>query len=183
MSRGFVIGTGDLSESALGWSTYNADHMSMYNVNCSVPKTLVRFLVRHVAHTKYDGEIRRVLLDIAETPISPELLPLSKDKTIEQSTEATVGPYELHDFFLYHFVRTGAPPQKIRELARAVSFDKPYTESEIDHWLDLFLKRFFAAQFKRTCVPDGPKVGTVSLSPRGDWRMPTDADPTIWREG
>ncbi|AMV33244.1 Glutamine-dependent NAD(+) synthetase [Pirellula sp. SH-Sr6A] len=183
MSRGFVIGTGDLSESALGWSTYNADHMSMYNVNCSVPKTLVRFLVRHVAHTKYDGEIRRVLLDIAETPISPELLPLTKDKTIEQSTEATVGPYELHDFFLYHFVRTGAPLQKIRELARAASFDKPYTESEIDHWLDLFLKRFFAAQFKRTCVPDGPKVGTVSLSPRGDWRMPTDADPTIWREG
>lgn len=182
MSRGFVIGTGDLSESALGWSTYNADHMSMYNVNCSVPKTLVRFLVRHVAQTKYDGEIRNVLLDIADTPISPELLPLSKDKTIEQSTEATVGPYELHDFFLYHFVRTGASPEKIRELSRATTFDKPYTEAEIDRWLDLFLKRFFAAQFKRTCVPDGPKVGTVSLSPRGDWRMPTDADPSIWRE-
>jgi NAD+ synthase (glutamine-hydrolysing) len=182
MSRGFVIGTGDLSEGALGWSTYNADHMSMYNVNCSVPKTLVKFLVKHVAMTRYAGEVQHVLLDIVDTPISPELLPLAKDKSIHQSTEASLGPYELHDFFLYHFVRSGASPKKILYLAKHAKFNVDYTESQIASTLQTFLKRFFAAQFKRTCVPDGPKVGTVSLSPRGDWRMPTDADPSAWLE-
>jgi NAD+ synthase (glutamine-hydrolysing) len=180
MSRGFVIGTGDLSESALGWSTYNADHMSMYNVNCSVPKTLVKFLVKHVAMTRYAGEIQRILLDIVDTPISPELLPLTVNKSLHQSTEATLGPYELHDFFLYHFVRGGASPEKILLLARNAKFSTVYSEELISRVLKTFLRRFFAAQFKRTCVPDGPKVGTVSLSPRGDWRMPTDANPSAW---
>ena len=180
MSRGFVIGTGDLSESALGWSTYNADHMSMYNVNCSVPKTLVKFLVKHVAMTRYEGEIQRILLDIVDTPISPELLPLTVNKSLHQSTEATLGPYELHDFFLYHFVRGGASPEKILLLARNAKFSTVYSEELISSVLKTFLRRFFAAQFKRTCVPDGPKVGTVSLSPRGDWRMPTDANPSAW---
>jgi NAD+ synthase (glutamine-hydrolysing) len=180
MNRGFVIGTGDLSESALGWCTYNADHMSMYNVNCSVPKTLVKFLVRYVALNHYDGEVRRVLLDIAETPISPELLPLSKNKQIHQSTEASVGPYELNDFFLYHFVRSGATPEKILLMAEGATFDQAYKPEEIRRVLATFIKRFFAAQFKRSCVPDGPKVGSVSLSPRGDWRMPSDADAAAW---
>lgn len=182
MSRGFVIGTGDLSESALGWSTYNADHMSMYNVNCSVPKTLVKFLVKHIAMTRYSDETRRVLLDIVETPISPELLPLTENKLLHQSTEDTLGPYELHDFFLYHFVRGGASPEKIMLLARNAKFHIPYSDAQIATVLKTFIKRFFAAQFKRTCVPDGPKVGTVSLSPRGDWRMPSDADPSAWLE-
>ena len=180
MNKGFVIGTGDLSESALGWSTYNADHMSMYNVNCSVPKTLVKFLVRYVAMNRFDGDARRVLLDIADTPISPELLPLSKNKAMHQSTEGTIGPYELHDFFLYHFVRCGAPPSKILLLAKQAKFDREYSTEEIRRVLETFLRRFFAAQFKRSCMPDGPKVGTVSLSPRGDWRMPSDADPAVW---
>ena len=180
MNKGFVIGTGDLSESALGWSTYNADHMSMYNVNCSVPKTLVKFLVRHVATNRFDGEARRVLLDIADTPISPELLPLAQNKSMHQSTEGTIGPYELHDFFLYHFVRGGASPEKMLFLAKQAKFDRPYDAQEIEKVLKTFLQRFFAAQFKRSCVPDGPKVGTVSLSPRGDWRMPSDADPSTW---
>ena len=182
MNKGFVIGTGDLSESALGWSTYNADHMSMYNVNCSVPKTLVKFLVRYVAMHRFDGDVRKVLLDIADTPISPELLPLNANKSMHQSTEGTIGPYELHDFFLYHFVRCGASPSKIMFLAQQAKFDRPHSEQEIEKALTTFLQRFFAAQFKRTCVPDGPKVGTVSLSPRGDWRMPTDADPSAWLE-
>ena len=180
MNKGFVIGTGDLSESALGWSTYNADHMSMYNVNCSVPKTLVKFLVRHVAMNRFDGDARKVLLDIADTPISPELLPLTQSKAMHQSTEGTIGPYELHDFFLYHFVRCGATPSKILLLAQHAKFDCNYTIEEIEKVLNTFLQRFFAAQFKRSCVPDGPKVGTVSLSPRGDWRMPSDADPAAW---
>ncbi len=180
MNKGFVIGTGDLSESALGWSTYNADHMSMYNVNCSVPKTLVKFLVRHVAMTRFDGEARNVLLDIADTPISPELLPLTQNKAMHQCTESTIGTYELHDFFLYHFVRCGASPSKILLLAQHALFDRNYASQEIKQVLNTFLQRFFAAQFKRTCVPDGPKVGTVSLSPRGDWRMPSDADPDTW---
>ena len=180
MNKGFVIGTGDLSESALGWSTYNADHMSMYNVNCSVPKTLVSFLVRHVAMNRFDGDARRVLLDIANTPISPELLPLAKNKSMHQSTEGTIGPYELHDFFLYHFVRCGASPSKILLLAKQAKFDCEYSSQEIEKVLRTFLQRFFSSQFKRSCVPDGPKVGTVSLSPRGDWRMPSDADPTAW---
>ena len=180
MNKGFVIGTGDLSESALGWCTYNADHMSMYNVNCSVPKTLVQFLVRHAAMSRFDGDVRKVLLDITDTPISPELLPLSKDKSMHQSTEGTIGPYELHDFFLYHFVRGGASPSKILLLAKHAKFERAYPEEEIAKVLNTFLRRLFAAQFKRTCVPDGPKVGTVSLSPRGDWRMPTDADASLW---
>ncbi len=180
MNKGFVIGTGDLSESALGWCTYNADHMSMYNVNCSVPKTLVKFLVRYVALNRFDGDARKVLLDIADTPISPELLPLTKSKAMHQSTEGTIGPYELHDFFLYHFVRCGASPSKILLLAKHAKFDRDYSSEEIERVLNTFLKRFFAAQFKRSCVPDGPKVGTVSLSPRGDWRMPSDADPEAW---
>ena len=180
MNKGFVIGTGDLSESALGWSTYNADHMSMYNVNCSVPKTLVQFLVRYVAMNRFEGDVRKILLEIADTPISPELLPLSKNKAMHQSTEGTIGPYELHDFFLYHFVRCGAAPSKILYLAKQAKFHNEYTAEEIATVLRTFLRRFFAAQFKRSCVPDGPKVGTVSLSPRGDWRMPSDADPTAW---
>ena len=180
MSRGFVIGTGDLSESALGWSTYNADHMSMYNVNCSVPKTLVKFLVKHVAMTRYSGQTQRILLDIVDTPISPELLPLSENKSLHQSTEATLGPYELHDFFLYHLVRGGASPEKILFLARNAKFSVPFSDERLASVLKTFVRRFFAAQFKRTCVPDGPKVGTVSLSPRGDWRMPSDADPSAW---
>lgn len=186
MSRGFVIGTGDLSEGALGWSTYNADHMSMYNVNCSVPKTLVRFLVEFVANHEYaEGDnnavrARQVLLDIAATPISPELLPLAKDKSVSQATEDTVGPYELHDFFLYHFVRSGASRAKLLELAANATFSTNYSAETIESWLTVFFKRFFQSQYKRSCVPDGPKVGTVSLSPRGDWRMPSDADPKLW---
>jgi NAD+ synthase (glutamine-hydrolysing) len=180
MSRGFVLGTGDLSEMALGWSTYNADHMSMYNVNCSVPKTLVKFLVEFVANHLYEGETRAVLLDIVGTPISPELLPLAPDKSIHQNTESSIGPYELHDFFLYHFVRGGATPDKMLFLADQARFDRPYTEQEIKNCLKTFLNRFFASQYKRSCVPDGPKVGTVSLSPRGDWRMPSDASPGAW---
>jgi NAD+ synthase (glutamine-hydrolysing) len=149
-------------------------------VNCSVPKTLVKFLVKHVAMTRYAGEIQRILLDIVDTPISPELLPLTVNKSLHQSTEATLGPYELHDFFLYHFVRGGASPEKILLLARNAKFSTVYSEELISRVLKTFLRRFFAAQFKRTCVPDGPKVGTVSLSPRGDWRMPTDANPSAW---
>ena len=175
MSRGFVLGTGDMSESALGWSTYNGDHMSMYNVNSGVPKTLVQFLVRHVAMHKFDTTIRTTLLDIADTPISPELLPLTASGEVAQSTEATLGDYELHDFFLYHFVRTGASPKRMLSLASRATFLKEYDVATIERTLKMFLKRFFASQFKRTCVPDGPKVGSVSLSPRGDWRMPSDA--------
>jgi NAD+ synthase (glutamine-hydrolysing) len=177
MNRGFVLGTGDMSEQALGWSTYNADHMSMYNVNTSVPKTLVRFLVRYAADHYFDGELRKVLHDIADTPISPELLPPREDGTIRQSTEATIGAYELHDFFLYHYVRNGFSRSKILFLASHAKFDQDYSSQHIAKTLDVFFKRFFFNQFKRNCVPDGPKVGSVSLSPRGDWRMPSDADP------
>jgi NAD+ synthase (glutamine-hydrolysing) len=169
-----------MSELALGWCTYNADHMSMYNVNCSVPKTMVRFLVRYVAEQFAEGELRRVLLQIVDTPITPELLPLGSDQSIQQETEGTIGPYELHDFFLYHFVRGGASPAKILLLASQASFDRQYTRQEIAEVLKTFIRRFFAAQFKRSCVPDGPKVGTVSLSPRGDWRMPSDAECEAW---
>ncbi len=180
MNRGFVLGTGDLSEQALGWSTYNGDHMSMYNVNCSIPKTLVRFLVRYVAEHRFEGDIRQVLLSIVDTPISPELLPLSQSGEIQQSTESTLGAYELHDFFLYHFVRTGASPKNILLLAEHAHFSAHYDAVEIRKTLKIFLTRFFANQFKRSCVPDGPKVGTVSLSPRGDWRMPSDASIQAW---
>lgn len=180
MSRGFVIGTGDLSEGALGWSTYNADHMSMYNPNCSIPKTLVRFLVRYVAENDFDGAARETLRSIVATPISPELLPVSATGESRQSTEASLGAYELHDFCLYHFLRNGFSPDKIRFLSRHAVFSRPIEPAEFDAVLTTFLMRFFANQFKRSCVPDGPKVGTVSLSPRGDWRMPSDADPQLW---
>lgn len=176
MTRGFVLGTGDMSEQALGWSTYNGDHMSMYNVNTSIPKTLVKFLVRHVAGRVAQSELRDVMLRVADTPISPELLPPDSQGRIRQSTEAALGAYELHDFFLYHFIRFGATREKIRYLAAHARFEASYTEDQIDAALEMFFKRFFANQFKRSCVPDGPKVGSVSLSPRGDWRMPSDAD-------
>ncbi|MGB7343734.1 MAG: NAD(+) synthase [Pirellulaceae bacterium] len=176
MSRGFVLGTGDMSEQALGWCTYNADHMSMYNVNTSIPKTLVRFLVRYAADHYFDGELQELLHRVADTPISPELMPTSADGAIMQDTEAVVGAYELHDFFLYHFVRNGFSRDKISYLAQNATFNKSYSEKEIAETLVTFIRRFFANQFKRNCVPDGPKVGSVSLSPRGDWRMPSDAD-------
>ena len=169
---GFVIGTGDLSELALGWATYNGDHMSMYAVNASIPKTLVRHLTAFEAdHT--DGDLKKALLDILDTPVSPELLP-PKDGEISQKTEDLVGPYELHDFFLYYLVRQGFTPKKIFRLAK-IAFDGIYDEKTIRKWLKTFLRRFFSQQFKRSCLPDGPKVGTVTLSPRGDWRMPSDA--------
>ena len=178
---GIVIGTGDLSELALGWCTYNGDHMSMYGVNASVPKTLVRTLVRWAADNKFDatGDIHRTLLDIVDTPISPELLPADEDGKIAQKTEDTVGPYELHDFFLYHFFRSGADPDKLLFLARK-AFAGSYDEATLRKWLETFLKRFFQQQFKRSCLPDGPKVGSVSLSPRGDWRAPSDLE-TWWK--
>lgn len=180
MSRGFVLGTGDLSEQALGWSTYNGDHLSMYNVNTSVPKTLVRFLVKYVAEQEDDEAVRSALLDVVDTPISPELLPVGNDGEIDQKTEATLGPYELHDFFLYHMLRFGASPRRILKLASLASFSQPFTSAEIRDCLKTFITRFFNNQFKRSCVPDGPKVGSVSLSPRGDWRMPSDAEATAW---
>ncbi|WP_417732255.1 NAD(+) synthase [Rosistilla oblonga] len=180
MSRGFVLGTGDLSEQALGWSTYNGDHMSMYNVNTSVPKTLVRFLVRFAGDHHFDESVRTTLHQIADAVISPELMPPTEDGEIRQSTEATIGAYELHDFFLFHFIRNGYSPEKILWLAQQTNFSQPYDDATLAETLQIFFKRFFANQFKRTCVPDGPKVGSVSLSPRGDWRMPSDADPDAW---
>ncbi|VTT99120.1 nad synthetase : NAD synthase OS=Singulisphaera acidiphila (strain ATCC BAA-1392 / DSM 18658 / VKM B-2454 / MOB10) GN=Sinac_4658 PE=4 SV=1: CN_hydrolase: NAD_synthase [Gemmataceae bacterium] len=180
MNAGFVIGTGDLSELALGWCTYNADHMSMYNVNVSIPKTLVKFLVKWAAENEFDGNARRTLLDVVDTEISPELLPADASGRIAQSTEQSVGPYELVDFFLYHVLRFGASPEKILFLAGHAKFSKPYPADEVRHWLRVFLKRFFANQFKRSCLPDGPKVGSVSVSPRGDWRMPSDAAARVW---
>lgn len=175
---GLVIGTGDLSELALGWATYNGDHMSMYGVNVGVPKTLVRHLVQYAADTTKDSRLRHTLSDILDTPVSPELLPPTA-KGISQITEQVVGPYELHDFFLYYFIRFGFTPQKIYFLA-CQAFATQYKKTEIKKWLQVFLKRFFAQQFKRSCLPDGPKVGSVSLSPRGDWRMPADASAAIW---
>lgn len=180
MSRGFVVGTGDMSEAALGWSTYNADHMSMYNPNFSVPKTLVKFLVQYVANTELDGAARRTLLDIAETTISAELLPPSREGQIVQSTEEALGRYELHDFFLFNMVRNGFGPAKILYLADHADFREEHTPAQVAKALRTFVTRFFANQFKRSCVPDAPKVGTVSLSPRGDWRMPSDAEASAW---
>ncbi len=176
MENGMVIGTGDLSELALGWCTYNGDHMSMYSVNCSVPKTLVRFLVRHVADE--NASVKETLYDILDTPVSPELLP-SDGKVINQKTEDIIGPYELHDFFLYYSVRWGFAPEKILRLA-LYAFNGEYDKSTIESWLKMFYKRFFIHQFKRSCVPNGPKIGSVSLSPRGDWRMPSDASGELW---
>lgn len=181
MSRGFVLGTGDMSEQALGWSTYNGDHMSMYNVNASIPKTLVKYLVRYFADHRFDGEMRAVLHRIANTPISPELLPPNEAGEIRQSTEASVGAYELHDFFLYHFVRGGCDRDKMLFLSKRATFSESYSDEVIETTLDTFIRRFFASQFKRNCVPDGPKVGSVSLSPRGDWRMPPDASDAAFR--
>ena len=176
---GMVIGTGDLSELALGWATYNGDHMSMYGVNGSVPKTLVKYLVKWVAENDIDEESRITLLDIVETPISPELIPADENGEIQQKTEDLVGPYELHDFFLYYFMRFGFRPSKIYYLAN-IAFKDIYDEETIKKWLSTFFRRFFNQQFKRSCLPDGPKVGSISISPRGDWRMPSDANSTMW---
>jgi NAD+ synthase (glutamine-hydrolysing) len=171
---GIVIGTGDLSELALGWTTFNGDHISMYAVNAGIPKTLVRYLIEWTAHNVSDERTQRTLLDVAATPISPELTPADESGNIRQKTEDIIGPYELHDFFLYHFIRFGASPEKILLLAHH-AFNDVYSEDEISKWLKVFLRRFFSQQFKRNCLPDGPKVGTISLSPRSDWRMAGDA--------
>ena len=176
---GLVIGTGDLSELALGWATYNGDHMSMYGVNASIPKTLVQHLVQWVAENEVDGESKITLLDIVDTPISPELIPADENGEIKQKTENLVGPYELHDFFLYYFLRFGFRPSKIYFLAQTV-FNGIYDAETIKKWLQTFFRRFFNQQFKRSCLPDGPKVGSVSISPRGDWRMPSDASSAAW---
>ena len=177
--NGLVIGTGDLSELALGWATYNGDHMSMYGVNGSIPKTLVKYLVEWVANHKVDDASRLTLLDIVDTPISPELIPADENGNIKQKTEDLVGPYELHDFFLYHFLRFGSYPSKIYFLAQK-AFAGIYDNATVKKWLYTFFRRFFQQQFKRSCLPDGPKVGSVSLSPRGDWRMPSDACNALW---
>ena len=177
--NGLVVGTGDLSESALGWATYNGDHMSMYGVNCSIPKTLIRHLVAYEASRAATPALQKALLDVLDTPVSPELLP-PKDGEIAQKTEDLVGPYRLHDFFLYHMLRRRAAPEKILRLAK-IAFAGEYGEETIRKWLTVFTRRFFQQQFKRSCIPDGPKVGSVSLSPRGDWRMPTDAAWQLWR--
>lgn len=178
---GLVIGTGDLSELALGWATYNGDHMSMYGVNASIPKTLIRHMVRYVADTGEEPGLRQVLLDILDTPVSPELLPPTGEGTIAQVTEDLVGPYELHDFFLYYGIRWGFEPKKVYRLCRYALGDV-YDNATILKWLETFYRRFFAQQFKRSCLPDGPKVGSMTLSPRGDWRMPSDASAALWLE-
>ena len=175
---GLVIGTGDLSELALGWCTYNGDHMSMYAVNASIPKTLIACLVKFVAGTM-DADTSATLHDVVDTPISPELVPADEDGNIQQKTEDLVGPYELHDFFLYYFMRHGFRPMKIFLLAQK-AFEGQYDDDVIKHWLKTFFRRFFSQQFKRSCLPDGPKVGSISLSPRGDWRMPSDSSSELW---
>ncbi len=179
MVNGLVVGTGDLSELALGFATFGGDHLSMYGVNADVPKTLIRAILRYVARTE-GGALAPVLEDIVATPVSPELLPPA-DGAIRQITEELVGPYELHDFFLYHMLRRGAPREKILHLAR-YAFGGEYDDATLERWLDRFYSRFFSQQFKRSCMPDGPRVGSVALSPRGDWRMPSDASPAVWRE-
>ena len=178
-TSGMVIGTGDLSELALGWATYNGDHMSMYGVNASIPKTLVKYLVKWVAENGVDELSATTLLDIVDTPISPELIPADENGEIKQKTEDLVGPYELHDFFLYYFLRFGFRPSKIFYLA-TIAFKDIYDEETIKKWLSTFFRRFFNQQFKRSCLPDGPKVGSISISPRGDWRMPSDASSAMW---
>lgn len=179
---GFVVGTGDLSELALGWATYNGDHMSMYGVNAGVPKTLIKYLVRYVAESSVDDKSRDTLLDIIDTPISPELIPADENGNIKQKTEDLVGPYELHDFFIYYTLRYGFSPKKVYMLCRAAFDKKQYNDETIKYWMKTFYRRFFNQQFKRSCLPDGPKVGSVSLSPRGDWRMPSDASNSMWIE-
>ena len=179
---GMVVGTGDLSELALGWATYNGDHMSMYGVNASIPKTLVRHIVQYYGDTCTSDTLRDVLYDILDTPVSPELLPTDESGTeMTQKTEDLVGPYELHDFFLYYGIRWGFEPSKVKRLAK-YAFEGDYPDEVIDKWLKTFYRRFFSQQFKRNCLPDGPKVGTVTLSPRGDWRMPSDAVAKLWLE-
>ncbi|MFO7937063.1 MAG: NAD(+) synthase [Kiritimatiellia bacterium] len=180
MLKAMVVGTGDLSELAMGWCTYNGDHMSMYGVNSGVPKTLVRYLIQWFTEYRSGAETARALLDILDTPVSPELLPVDTSGKIAQKTEDVIGPYELHDFFLHSFVRCGYSRAKTRFLAR-IAFKNTYTASTIDRWLELFIKRLFSQQFKRSCMPDGPKVGSINLSPRGDWRMPSDASASEWR--
>lgn len=177
-NNGMVIGTGDMSELALGWATYNGDHMSMYGVNASVPKTMVRYLVKYAADTCEDEALKEVLYDVLDTPVSPELLP-PKEGNIAQKTEDLVGPYELHDFFMYYFLRFGYAPSKIFKLAE-MAFQDEYDNVTILKWLETFCRRFFSQQFKRSCLPDGPKIGSVALSPRGDWRMPSDACVAAW---
>ena len=182
---GMVVGTGDLSELALGWATYNGDHMSMYGVNASIPKTLIRHLVRYVADNDVDEQSRLTLLDIIDTPISPELIPADENGNIKQKTEDLVGPYVLHDFFLYNYLRFGFSPARLLLMAeKAFDGSNPdagtFDRKTILHWMHTFFRRFFAQQFKRSCLPDGPKVGSVSLSPRGDWRMPSDACSHLW---
>ena len=177
-NNGIVIGTGDLSEVALGWATYNGDHMSMYGVNCSVPKTLVRHLVNYIADHNENDIVKETLKDILDTPVSPELLP-AKDNEIVQKTEDVIGPYELHDFFIYHHVKYHYEPKKLYRIANK-AFKDIYTKEEIKKWITLFYRRFFTQQFKRSCVPDGPKVGSVALSPRGDFRMPSDPTISLW---
>ena len=174
-----VIGTGDLSEVALGWATYNGDHMSMYGVNAGVPKTLIQYLIRYMAELEQFNEQKATLIDVIDTPISPELTPADDEGQIKQKTEDLVGPYELHDFFLYYFLRFGFRPRKIMMLAEQ-AFDEKYDRKTIKKWLTTFCRRFFNQQFKRSCLPDGPKVGSVSLSPRGDWRMASDASNALW---
>jgi NAD+ synthase (glutamine-hydrolysing) len=176
---GIVIGTGDLSELALGWATYNGDHMSMYAVNAAIPKTLIRYIVRHVADTCGNEREAEVLLDVLDTPVSPELLPANDDGTIAQQTEDLVGPYELHDFFVYQLLRYGFGPRKIYRLA-CVAFAGEYDDETILKWLKVFHRRFFSQQFKRSCSPDGPAVGSVGLSPRGGLTMPSDASSALW---
>ena len=178
--NGLVVGTGDMSELALGWATYNGDHMSMYGVNAGIPKTLVRHLVAFCAGTAEDQGLKSVLRDILDTPVSPELLP-AESGDISQKTEELVGPYELHDFFLYHLIRWGERPRKVLRLAE-YAFENAYDRETILNWLEVFIRRFFSQQFKRSCLPDAPKVGTLSLSPRSDWRMPSDAQATLWLE-
>ena len=177
---GIVIGTGDLSELALGWCTYNGDHMSMYGVNASIPKTLIRWMIAAIADSEAFAPAKAVLEDILDTPISPELLPPDESGKISQYTEDLVGPYELHDFFLYYLLRWGFGPAKIYRLA-LYAWETKYDRSVILKWLKVFYRRFFSQQFKRNCLPDGPKVGSVAVSPRGDWRMPSDASAALWQ--
>lgn len=177
--RGFVVGTGDLSELALGWATYNGDHMSMYGVNNSIPKTLIKYLIKYFADTTSDNNLKEILYDILDTPVSPELLPPDENGNIAQITEDVVGPYELHDFFLYNMMRLSFEPKKIFYIAN-IAFKDKYDKKTIYKWLRNYYWRFFSQQFKRSCLPDGPKVGSVSLSPRGDWRMPSDAVSKLW---
>lgn len=179
-TNGLVVGTGDLSELALGWATYNGDHMSMYGVNAGVPKTLVRSLVKWAAENKFTA-VKDILLDIVDTPISPELLPGTESGEILQVTEDLVGPYELHDFFIYNFMKNGYSPEKILFLAKK-AFAGDYDDETIIKWLKTFIRRFFNQQFKRSCLPDGPAIGSVSLSPRGAWVMPSDAYSTLFQD-